>query len=46
LGSFINKIESSDRLMKIELLKIDSDFNNLTEHTVNLIISAFVLVRE
>ena len=46
LGRFINKIESSDRLMKIESLEINSNYQNLTEHTVKLVISSFVLVKE
>ena len=46
LGKFINEIENSDRLMKIDDLEIKSTSENLTEHDVKLIISSFVLVKE
>jgi len=46
LGKFINEIENSDRLMKIDDLEIKSTSENLTEHNVKLIVSSFVLVKE
>ena len=46
LGKFINEIENSDRLMKIDDLEIKSSSENLTEHDVKLIINSFVLVKE
>ncbi len=46
LGKFINQIENSDRLMKIDDLEINSAPESLTEHNVRLIVSSFVLVKE
>ena len=46
LGKFINQIENSDRLMKIDDLEINSASESLTEHNVRLIVSSFVLVKE
>ena len=46
LARFINQIERSDRLMKIESLKISSDPQDLSKHAVRVIVSAFVLVKE
>jgi len=46
LGSFINKVESSARLMKLRDIEIKADPRTSREHNVKLIISAFVLERE
>ncbi|MEA3328238.1 MAG: type 4a pilus biogenesis protein PilO [Candidatus Omnitrophota bacterium] len=46
LARFINQIESSDRLMKIESLKVNFDPRDPGKHTVRIIVSAFVLVKE
>lgn len=46
LGSFINKVESSARLMKLRDIEIKADPRNPGEHKVKLILSAFVLEGE
>ncbi len=46
LGSFINKVESSVRLMKLRDIEIKADPRTPGEHNVKLIISAFVLEGE
>jgi len=46
LGRFMNKVESSARLMKPRDIEIKADPRTPGEHNVKLIISAFVLERE
>ena len=46
LGSFINKVESSARLMKLRDIEIKVDPRTPNEHNVKLIVSAFVLEGE
>ena len=46
LSKFVNQIENSDRLMKINDVEIKSDLENLSEHNIQIVISCFVLVKE
>lgn len=46
LGSFINKVESSARLMKLRDIEIKADSRTPGEHNVKLILNAFVLEEE
>lgn len=46
LGSFINKLENSDRFMKIKDIKINASTDDALRHDITLVVSAFVLSGE
>ena len=46
LGQFINRMENTGRFMKISDIDIRANPNNKKEHSVDLIVSTYVLLRE
>ena len=46
LGIFINKLENSERFMKVTDLRIEKEGSNAKMHDVSLVISTFVLLQE
>lgn len=42
LGRFINRLESSDRFIKLDDIQVTSNPENLLKHKINLVVSTFV----
>jgi len=46
LGEFINKMENTDRFMKIQGIQIKSNPKNMRLHNIELDVSTFILLKE